>query len=89
MFNTAQKASTNKYSITDFSATVPNHSTTDTPLCLGTGRNVNLSHLFFPTQHRHIAMPSEEGPHATNRAECRYHFVSNQSVGTPPLVLPD
>jgi hypothetical protein len=48
-----------------------------------------LSHLFFPTQHRHIAMPSEEGPHATNRAECRYHFVSNQSVGTPPLVLPD
>jgi len=29
MFNTAQKASTNKYSIRDFSASIPNHSTTD------------------------------------------------------------
>ena len=30
MFNTGQNATTNKYMITDFSTTVPNHSTTET-----------------------------------------------------------
>jgi hypothetical protein len=39
-------------------------------------------------QHWRIAMQSEEGIHAINTAGRRCHFVSNQSVGSPPLVLP-